>query len=771
MEISYKMVIDIQNEQILNSLQICDALQLNGKYTQAINILQNIINTKTLTLNQQSQVKLKLQSLYYNSDSVIQAQNLVQQYLSIQLLQGKDIYYQCRFLLAYGSILYKTLSQDIIMVCKKVLQIYYKARCLYNDGVSNNDSRFIYNIQLKVKLYMNILLMLVMQPQSQCATVNQQANNKDLYQNKKFTNTKLKVITVDDKNYVIDKNMTTFIDNLQQIKTDIYLLDNKQIIDYYDNFYIILLAHLIQNHIVYNVTNVYYNNKIQTLIQILQKTIDKIYSMQIDKMSYRNKQTNVSVTYNVFNTFQIITQKIMSAYCILKQCGLNQYFKERFLLQIQYIKNNMFDFSQLYNYDFNIVQQDLFGISVETNDYIFKTYSDQRKIQIIQLFVQKFKMYNIYYKIVHMLNTKIHNGIGKQFLQQNVISNNQIKYFQSVILLYNNMFNYFEDKCKLYDHVNGLQQNLGKIINANNLLSILNYNKQLVNIYASYIQLLKFYHLYNNNIGQFMVLHYRQKNIQYVKRQKQSIKLYDQILQNSKTLDVKMNYIKELQQSNQILQNFAYILAHDLKTPLRSILNFSQLLQLQNRQQLNDLGQQSVSMVINYTKKMINLIQSSLQYAQIHRKLNKTQFNLKQVIFNIIQQYSQKITSNNICISVTDNLPQNVYGDKTLIGTVIINLLSNAIKSCNKNQSTIQIGLHNQNWIYVKDNGRGMNKQQQQNMFKLFFKGTSQQSDGTGIGLAIVKRILQKHDSHIIVQSVQGIGTTMYFSISVIKKK
>ena len=169
-------------------------------------------------------------------------------------------------------------------------------------------------------------------------------------------------------------------------------------------------------------------------------------------------------------------------------------------------------------------------------------------------------------------------------------------------------------------------------------------------------------------------------------------------------------------------------------------------------------------------KKMNQLIQSSLYYAQVGNNIKKEECSIRQIVQNIQINLIQQLVMKNIKFRVDyQNLPQVIISDKTLITNVFINLVSNSIKACNKNkQSFIQIGSHNKDWIYVKDNGIGMTKYQKQKMFNLFYK-SSNTSQGLGLGMTIVKRILQKLNSTIIVQTEKEKGTTFFFNVQIPK--
>lgn len=168
---------------------------------------------------------------------------------------------------------------------------------------------------------------------------------------------------------------------------------------------------------------------------------------------------------------------------------------------------------------------------------------------------------------------------------------------------------------------------------------------------------------------------------------------------------------------------------------------------------------------------MKDLIDSSLLYAQVNKKINKSQFNLHQLIIDVLKHNNFKFRGSNIFIKYKlQDIPKIIYGDRTLIGIVIMNIISNSIKACNGNQnSVIQIGSNKKNWLYISDNGKGMNEQQVQNIFNLFYRSDdTQKVQGLGLGMSIVKRILDSHNSTIIIDSKEGKGTIVYFTLSVV---
>lgn len=226
---------------------------------------------------------------------------------------------------------------------------------------------------------------------------------------------------------------------------------------------------------------------------------------------------------------------------------------------------------------------------------------------------------------------------------------------------------------------------------------------------------------------------------------------------------------RELLYTIQELEHFAYVASHDLQEPLRTITSFIQILDKRYKTKLDEDGQQFMSYVVEGAKRMQNLIRDLLEYSRINR-LNTSyeDVNLDEVFQTVNRVLKDKIDSTDAII-LAENLPV-VKGNKLQITQVFQNLVDNAIKFRGKKKPEIEICVNNNpdNWEFsFHDNGIGINNEYFQRIFIIFQRlHTHEEYTGTGIGLAICKKIIERHGGNIWVESKPGKGTTFYFTIA-----
>ncbi len=223
-------------------------------------------------------------------------------------------------------------------------------------------------------------------------------------------------------------------------------------------------------------------------------------------------------------------------------------------------------------------------------------------------------------------------------------------------------------------------------------------------------------------------------------------------------------------ESNLQLESFAYVASHDLKAPLRTIISFSQLLQRQVEAKLSANEKEYLNFVISATHNLNNLVEALLQFSIIGSKEKRIQaFSIHALIQTITQELNIDIEKNKINI-IIEEMPEIILGDITRIRQLLQNLISNSIKFKNKTkQPTIIISCKEVKTKYifsVSDNGIGIKNEYLEKIFLMFRKlNTSDQYEGTGMGLAICKKIIEQHNGKIWVESTFGNGTTFFFSL------
>jgi PAS domain S-box-containing protein len=231
--------------------------------------------------------------------------------------------------------------------------------------------------------------------------------------------------------------------------------------------------------------------------------------------------------------------------------------------------------------------------------------------------------------------------------------------------------------------------------------------------------------------------------------------------------------IGELERSNQELQQFAYIASHDLQEPLRTISSFTQLLARRYKGQIDKDADEFIDFIVDGTNRMQAMIKDLLKYSRVQTRGEEfrptdVQNALDQALFNL------KVTIDENNAEIThDKLPTVIADEKQLI-QLFQNLIGNAIKF-KKPDEPPKIHIlsrkdeENEEHIFgVSDNGIGMDQQYAGRIFELFQRlHTRDEYKGTGIGLAVAKKIVERHGGHIWVESEPGAGSTFYFTIPV----
>ncbi|MDP5017123.1 MAG: GAF domain-containing protein, partial [Dolichospermum sp.] len=225
---------------------------------------------------------------------------------------------------------------------------------------------------------------------------------------------------------------------------------------------------------------------------------------------------------------------------------------------------------------------------------------------------------------------------------------------------------------------------------------------------------------------------------------------------------------RDLERSNNELDSFAYIASHDLKEPLRGIHNYSNFLIEDYGETLNEDGQSKLRTLIRLTQRMEYLIDSLLHFARLGRiDLSMQQTDLNKILHNSIDLLSPRIEQEKIEIRIPKSLPK-ISCDRIQMSEVFNNLIANAIKYNDKDKKWIEIGYikdSNPLQFYIKDNGIGIKSKHFDTIFRIFKRlhGPNKYGGGTGAGLTIVQKIVQKHGGKIWVESTYGEGSTFYF--------
>lgn len=226
--------------------------------------------------------------------------------------------------------------------------------------------------------------------------------------------------------------------------------------------------------------------------------------------------------------------------------------------------------------------------------------------------------------------------------------------------------------------------------------------------------------------------------------------------------------LNDLQDKNNELERFTYTVSHDLKAPLITIGGFAGLLEKDIKSGNEEVMLRSIRRILDAVTKMERLLNELLELSRVGRIIHEPQeVSFGEIAKEAVSLAQGRLSAPNLKVQIEADLP-TVKVDKVRIAEVLQNLLENSAKFMGEQANpTIQIGAinENQNWVFfVKDNGIGVEKAYHERIFGLFNK-LDPKTDGTGIGLALVKRIIEFHGGTIWIESELGKGSTFYFTL------
>jgi two-component system, chemotaxis family, sensor kinase Cph1 len=228
------------------------------------------------------------------------------------------------------------------------------------------------------------------------------------------------------------------------------------------------------------------------------------------------------------------------------------------------------------------------------------------------------------------------------------------------------------------------------------------------------------------------------------------------------------NLVKRLEISNKELEQFAYVASHDLKEPLRMITSFLHLLKQNYSDNLDENANDFINFAMNGASRMDTMINDLLEYSRIGSRAREYKYlNCEDIVEIVLINLKTLIDDANVKIT-QDSLPI-IYANEHQMVQLFQNLISNAIKYNDKKIPKIHISVvenTDENIFSIEDNGIGIDQSNLKYIFTIFHRlHTNEEYDGTGIGLAISKKILQQHQGKIWAKSKPGKGTTFYFTL------
>lgn len=251
--------------------------------------------------------------------------------------------------------------------------------------------------------------------------------------------------------------------------------------------------------------------------------------------------------------------------------------------------------------------------------------------------------------------------------------------------------------------------------------------------------------------------------------QKETLELYEKVRSNNEELQETLDELKSTQgrlvQSNTELKQFAWIVSHDLKAPLRAISTLIDFILTDQKDRMDENGKQQSLLLKSRVSKLNVLIDGIIYYSKVGGRMNKQEIDTKKVVEGVVDMLAPP---RHINIEISPNLPV-IYADPTRTHQLFQNLLSNAIKFIDKPQGKIVIGFKENptEWRFsITDNGPGIDEKHKEKIFNIFQTlGNGNDFENTGVGLSIVKKIVEMHDGKVWVESDLGEMTTFHFTI------
>ncbi len=224
--------------------------------------------------------------------------------------------------------------------------------------------------------------------------------------------------------------------------------------------------------------------------------------------------------------------------------------------------------------------------------------------------------------------------------------------------------------------------------------------------------------------------------------------------------------LRELESANEELRNFAYVVSHDLKAPLRAISSLADWLATDYADKFDDAGREQMRLLINRVHRMDGLIDGILLYSRVGRvKETMVAVDLNRLVGEVVDLLAPPA---GIEVSIENSLP-TVITEPTRIQQVFQNLLSNAIKYMDKPEGKIRVACsaEGEHWKFsVSDNGPGIKQQHFGKIFQLFQTlAPRDRVESSGVGLALVKKIVEMYGGRVWVESTVGEGSTFFFTL------
>jgi light-regulated signal transduction histidine kinase (bacteriophytochrome) len=227
--------------------------------------------------------------------------------------------------------------------------------------------------------------------------------------------------------------------------------------------------------------------------------------------------------------------------------------------------------------------------------------------------------------------------------------------------------------------------------------------------------------------------------------------------------------MEELERSNRELEQFAYVASHDLREPLRMVASYVKLLEKKYGGKLDQTAREFIWYAVDGADRMARLIDDLLTFSRVGTHGKQPVPTDAEAVFQVVQRNLQVAVQEKSARLTHDPLPA-VMADENQLVQLLQNLCANALKFCKDRTPQVHVGVKRVDGMYVfsvRDNGIGIAPQHQQRIFQIFQQLHSHDEyEGTGIGLAVCKRIVERHGGKLWVESQVGEGATFYFTLA-----
>ncbi|ADF52605.1 bacteriophytochrome [Zunongwangia profunda SM-A87] len=226
---------------------------------------------------------------------------------------------------------------------------------------------------------------------------------------------------------------------------------------------------------------------------------------------------------------------------------------------------------------------------------------------------------------------------------------------------------------------------------------------------------------------------------------------------------------EQLLEANKELETFSYSVSHDLRAPLRGIDGYARILRDHYMDRLDGYSQKAVNTIVKSASEMDTLIDDILSYSRVGQtQLSKQVLSMKQIVENALDAQNAERNYPRTTIKIAEKLPK-IMGDRRMISQLVNNLISNALKYSGKKENpVVEIGFDQQEdevIYFIKDNGVGFDPKHKDKIFEVFSRVATDDFTGSGIGLSIAKKVVDKHKGALWVETIPGEGSTFYFSL------